>query len=297
MTSIWYDRNMQTLRIAHYPTMSDIPKPPVLPAPKSLGSGKDFQCEEHEVLLRAMWKKLDCGLEKLFGWKGARMREESKASIAGFGSQLESVASLLGSMAERCGEPEMATWLRATQERVATSLVCNDIGAWQKDIASVEIGKRELAKELTEERNARTSRAHSEVVGYVDCAVELLVPVRLRLRGNLPPWVVRENDDQQLWRDPLKVIRQEPAKMEELRTLTATAPVWVCKKEPRRVWIDVRVHTVALGQLLREVKVLQELSDHKAKLILVLPGVDNEMSAMLANEGVLVTTHDWWKKL
>lgn len=279
--------------------MSELPKPAAVPRPASGACpGRDFQSEEHDVLLRAVWKKLDCGLERLLGWKGARLREESQATLAAFASQLQSVASVLESVAGRCGDGDMQSWLLQTRDRVAASSVCQEIGSYPRNIAATEIAKRELAKELVEERQARTARAHEEVVGYVDIAAEVLVPAKLCLKGNIPPWLIRDDDEQQQpWRDPLKLIRQEAAKLEELRTLTPTAPAWGCKKDLRRVWVDVRVNAVPLGQMLREVKVLQALGDNKVKVILVLPAVDNEMEAMLANEKVIATTHEWWKKL
>lgn len=279
--------------------MSELPKPAAVPRPTAATCpGRDFQTAEHDALLRAIWKKLDCGLERLLGWKGARLREESQATLAGFASQLQSVASVLESVAGRCGEADMEAWLLQARDRVGSSGVCEQIAAWPRNIAAIEIVKRELAKELIEERQARTARAHDEVVGYIDIAAEALVPTRLCLKGNIPPWLIRDDDGQQQpWRDPLKLIRQEAAKLEELRQLTPTAPVWGCKKDLLRVWVDVRVHTVPLGQMLREVKVLQALGDNKVKLILALPSVDNEMEAMLANEKVVATTHEWWKKL
>jgi hypothetical protein len=278
--------------------MSAFPSPVTVVIPRAAGLGRDFQSERHEVLLRAVWNKLECGLERLLGWQGAKVREESKATAAGFGSQLESVASVLSSLAGRCAEPGMEAWLLETRDRVDSSTVCEQIAAWPSNIAAVEIVRRELAKELTEERNARTSRAYNEVVGYVDLAADVLVPLKLCLKGNIPSWLIRDDvEQQQPWRDPLKLIRQDGAKLQELRSLSPTPPTWGCKKDMRRVWVDVRVHAVPLGQMLREVKVLQALGDHKVQLVLVLPTIDKEMEAMLANERVLATTHDWWASL
>ncbi|MBK6616556.1 hypothetical protein [Ottowia sp.] len=275
--------------------MSSFPAPVVVPLPRMAGSSRDYQTPEHEEALKAVWRKLDCGLERLFGWKPSKVREQSKEAMAGFEAQMESVAATILTMAERSGEPDLDQWLRATRERVLSSTVCGSVGQVSRNIAAVELTKRELAKELVEERNARTARAREEVVGYIDIAVDIRVPTRLRLRGNLPVWLIRDREE--VWRDPLKWMRQDATKHDELKNLVLSVPEWFCERRDRQIWVDVRATCPPVGQMLREVKVLRALSDKKATIVMALPKNDPDLEAMFRNENVVVTTHQWWREL
>jgi len=95
----------------------------------------------------------------------------------------------------------------------------------------------------------------------------------------------------------LKLMRLDARKAEQILALDPATPSWACAKEEKQVWIDVRVTCPPLGQMLREVRVLKSLSAKKVTLVMVLPEVDPELDAMLANEKVVATSHKWWHEL
>jgi hypothetical protein len=275
--------------------MSHLPKPAVLPVAKAFQGNRDFQSAEHEAALRVVWARLGVGMERLFGWRGSKSREQGKTAIEQFELSLNGAKEALGSMVERCEDAEVKGKLAAALGRLVAADLGSQVAPWPKNVASVEVTKSELAKELTEERSAGTSRAHDETVGYIDIAAEVKVPEKLVLASQLPPMLVR--DGQGFWRDPLKLIVSDQRRGESIFTYEPSLPTWYCHKREATIYVDVRVQTPPLGQLLREVKALQALCAKKARVVMVLPKIDIELEAMLANVGATATSTQWWNDL
>lgn len=275
--------------------MSQLPKPTVLPMAKSFQGNRDFQAAEHEAALRVVWSRLDVGVERLFGWRGAKSREQGKAATEQFEQVITAAKEALGSMAERCESAEVKGKLMEALGRLVAADLVSQVAPWPKNVAAVEVTKRELAKELTEERSAGTSRAHVETVGYIDIAAEVKLPERLVLESRLPPMLVK--DSRGFWCDPLKLIVSDPRRGESIFSYEPSLPRWFCHKRDAHVYVDVRVQTPPLGQLLREVKALQALCAKNARVVMVLPKIDLELEAMLANVGATATSTQWWNDL
>ncbi len=275
--------------------MSQLPKPAVLPVAKSYQGNKDFQCQEHEAMLRVVWGKLGVGLERLFGWRGAKSREQGKAAIDQFDANVKEAKGTLSSMIERCEDAEVRAKLTATLDRLIEADLMSQVSPWPKTVASVELLERELAKELTEERSAGTVRAHEETVGYIDIASKVKLPEKLVLSSRFPSMLVRNAEE--YWRDPLKLIVGDQRRGESIFSFVPELPTWSCNKRDSEIYVDVRTQVPPLGQLLREVKALQALCVKKTRVVVVLPKIDLELEAMLANIGATATSHEWWNDL
>lgn len=275
--------------------MSAIPKPASLPAPKALNGVKDYQATEHEQLLRTVWSKIDAGVERLIGWGWPKACEHSRNGIAAFEASCVKAAETLTGMAERCEDEALRAQVLAVRERLEDAELSSKVARWGKDLLKTEVTEKHLAFGLVEERQAGTVRAHEEVVGYVDMALKVSVPEVMRLKHSLPACLTREGHEV-VWRDPLKAIMTDPKKAEVILGFQPEVPGWVCERKTATVWVDVRVQTPPLGQLLREVRVLQSF-DRRAKVVVVLPVSNAETNAMLANIGAIATTAQWWTDL
>ena len=246
-------------------------------------------------MLRAVWGKLGVGMERIFGWRGSKSREKGKAAIDQFASAVKEARDTLISMLERCCDDGVKLKLADALERLERADLAGQVAPWPKTVANVEVMSSQLAKELTEERSAGTSRAHEETVGYIDIAARVKVPERLVLDPGLPGMLVK--GEQEFWRDPLKLILADQRRGESIFGYRPQQPSWSCQKGESDVYIDVRVQAPPLGQLLREVRALQALCMKKTRIVVVLPKVDLELEAMLANVGAKATSHEWWQDL
>jgi len=268
--------------------MSQIPKPPTLPKPKALSPINDACRAEHEALLRRLWRNLDGIIAVLYSADSAAFEEQVAGRVDNYLARRTRAAEHAHELASSYGDDRRAAVMAA----LATRLAPNDatsVPPLPSAIAKARIATRTLEESLIEWKTSAGNTKRIEV-GFVDIACQVSIPDRVELSANLPRFL--NDGTREAMLGSIFARRPDTLSVDEIGA-TLQAPSWITEDKHRSVWIDVRVTTPALGQLVRELKTLRGYGVGSVDVLVVLPSVDEETKEILLDEHFVALDAEW----
>jgi len=192
----------------------------------------------------------------------ADMREKIEKRIA----RIDEVSKGAAAQPYLAGLQEARAQLLATLEEGA-------FPAWDAKLASPSLASRQIALPVSEAKAGRYGYADPKVVGYVDLAVTMKVPASLSLGS---PFL-----------DRFPCQRKDDALREivDLTKVDVSDLAWEVLDASVTTWIDVRPALPPVGQLVRELKVMQAYAGFDVEIYVVTETASGIVREVLASEG------------
>lgn len=286
--------------------MSKIPPPKTIPSPKSVSDKKAASTREHEDLLLLFWQNRDAIADIIYSPDEDRFDATLKRLWRKYQDKLMAVSETVAGFAAsgQSAEGVLPDWSRLQHHLKV--LAKGKMPPLPYDSILSTISEAHLAHELTVQKPLRDDRwrTRTEVVGFVDayCVINALMINRLGFDSDLSG--LPTSSDTSRW----AMGRWANAANEGI-----TPPSW-----PESVGnpdshcylqyglaVDVRPQLPPIGQLLRELKTLQEYLPTKIGALPLgtshVMVVTNEASAdiqnVLKHEGFMILTRGWIESL
>lgn len=263
--------------------MSKHPPTVKLPKPAGHSAAAEYLSFEHDALLRLAWGALDCLAQRL-----ALTRREFEEQVAACTktwnaekkAALKRARVLLdaadwGEMGQGVfweNQPEQIhPALREAAQSSFDALKTLELPSTPDCDLTPVISERHLAKAIT--HDPRTG-ASVKTVGYIDIELAVEAVREINLTAGIPTAFLAED-----------VLSD--------RTITAShfalsEPEWDINKVHQRVWVDIRPVLPPVGELLRQLKTLDEFGDDDTTIVVLTEQAVAEVASMLAHEGHLL---------
>lgn len=274
--------------------MSHIPKTPKMMQPVSKISCAQASTPGHDNLFRLVWENIDSMVAEKFSELRRKVISDVPQQIE---NHSEETASIILALKRNLNEPKLKPDTRKFIEHYLPLCVeyaqivpppFND----QAEALVILVENFILQKSI-EEIKGRRGEERKEQIGFIDFECTIKVPARSCIENGIP-YLVKSfrSEHNSIFEHAFDHQYPVVSDRDQLQ-----APQWRIYDEYHTIWIDIRPELPAVGQLLRELKVLRSHSPTNSSIWVIADSVDSQLAMMLKAEGFLISDRSWIEAL